>query len=453
MLSRLLSVSDQAVDDLHSATALYTASHIIDSLLDRLDWPNCRGRLLDPSAGDGAFLLQALKRLDLSDSKSIERIQGWEIHPGAAAEAQNRIASYLEESGFDQVNAQHAAKKIVVNKDFLTEGPDNGQFQIIAGNPPYLRFQRLPDDFKILYGTFLPPHTRGDLLHAFLDSCSQLIHANGAVGLVCSDRFLFNCTAADLREQLGTRVGISHLRRLDQSTAFYRPKNRIKNSPPRIHPVEIVFHPSQRARFPITREPISPDNLTTTRASGPTLSTIAKVSIAPWLGPFGIFVVTRDKAEEFIANHAELIPAVDTDDIDPQTDELRTPTRYAIFTKRDETPAPIVTAHLQEFRGRMPPRGQRSQYWMPPETINLALDQPSLLIPRIARRIRAIELPAGILPINHNLSVISSSDRRLNEIKNLLLSDQSQQWIRTNAPRLESGYYSITTRLLRRLPI
>jgi hypothetical protein len=62
-----------------------------------------------------------------------------------------------------------------------------------------------------------------------------------------------------------------------------------------------------------------------------------------------------------------------------------------------------------------------------------------------------IRLPAGILPINHNLQVVADDD--LDNIERMLLSEQAQTWVARNAPRLENGYLSITTRLLRRLPV
>jgi methylase of polypeptide subunit release factors len=209
MFLQLYEPPSEAIEDLHRATAIYTNDHVIDSLLDRLNWPNCQGRLLDPSAGDGAFILQALKRLQLGDRKNIDRVQGWEIHSGAAADARTRILDYLLELDYTKKEATAAAERIIINKDFLTEGPTGNQFQIIAGNPPYLRFQRLPEYFRTLYGDYLPKYAQGDLLHGFLDSCSRLIGANGTIGLVCSDRFLFNDTAANLRHELGTRIGIS----------------------------------------------------------------------------------------------------------------------------------------------------------------------------------------------------------------------------------------------------
>lgn len=441
-----------AIEELHAATAIYTSIHVVDALLDRLQWPECGGRLLDPSAGDGSFLLQALKRLDLTVAKSIDRVRGWEIHAGAAQEARSRIIEYLILNGWRRARATAAARRMVTHRDFLTDGPEVNEFRIIAGNPPYLRFQRLPDYFKNIYVDCIPKYARGDLLHSFLDWCARLLPADGAIGLVCSDRFLFNANAEELRRQMGIRVGISHLARLDTRSSFYRPKLRVRGTLPRIHPVEVILKPVGSECFTMTGAAISPDELgREEEQAGRTLGDIARVSLAPWLGPFGIFVVSADTARTLPG--ANLVPAVDTDDIDPITDELGAPTRYAIRTSREAKPAGEVDRHLRKQRSKMPERGRNRPYWVPPEIINLRFDRPSLLIPRIARRLRAIPLPAGILPINHNLSVASTDAMSLTDLRELLLREKSQAWIQRNAPRLESGYYSITTRLLRRLPI
>lgn len=443
-----------AVEELHAATAIYTVSEVVDPLLDRLNWPQCGGRLLDPSAGDGSFLLQALKRLDAHDQESIARVTGWEIHPGAVSSARIKITQHLVRAGgWSWDSASRIASQLLINKDFLTDGPTRGEYRVIAGNPPYLRFQRLPDYFKNIYGGCLPKYARGDLLHAFLDWCTKLLPEDGAIGFVCSDRFLFNANAADLRGEIGNRVSISHLARLDPSSSFYRPKVRVKGTPPRIHPVEVVLHPLAAGRFPITRAAISPDDVERKHENGRTLSDIAKVSIAPWLGPLGIFVVTGADVTTLRRGRAKLIPAVDTDDIDPRTDQLGEPTRFAILTTREKKPVAAVVRHLNDRYDRMPQRGRNRVYWMPPETISMNLEAPSILVPRIARRIRAVILPAGVLPLNHNLSVVSTSSQSLNELRDLLLSERCQAWVKNNAPRLESGFLSITTSLLRRMPI
>lgn len=453
MFTQLYAPPTQAIDDLHNATAIYTASHVINALLDRLNWPNTPGQLLDPSAGDGAFLIEAIKRLDVSKPQNLDRIQGWEIHSIAAADAKRAISNYLQNQNYSPSKAKQLAKKIVINKDFLINGPITERFSIIAGNPPYLCFRRFPPYFKALYGTTMPPYARADILYAFLDTCTKLLAPEGKLGLICSDRFLINDTTAELRKELGGRVGITHLSRLDQKTAFYRPKRRVKDSPPRIHPIEIIFQSTTNPTLRITEHPLSPDTLQTESATtGQTLSDIAKVTLAPWLGPEGIFIIDAPTARK-LQNHVELIPAVDTDDIDPSTQQITTPYRYVIKTDPLTKPNSKLEQHLRQNLDRMPPRGRRSTYWLPPETPNIPLNQPSLLIPRIARHLRAIELPAGIMPINHNLSIISSGHKPLSEIKEILLSEKSQAWMKANAPRLENGYLSITTKRLRRLPI
>ena len=453
MFSQLHPAPAVEIDQLHAATAIYTASHVINALLDRLDWPNRPGTLLDPSAGDGAFLIEALKRLDLSNPSNLERIKGWESHSVASAQASDAISKNLRAQTFRPRLARKLASSIVVNKDVLVDGPVTERFEIISGNPPYLCFRRLPPYFKVLYGSEVAPYARGDILYAFLDSCTKLLAPNGKVGLICSDRFLINDTTAELRQQLGRRVGISHLARVDQNTAFYRPKQRVKNSPPRIHPVEVIFEPRQLAPLQLTQDPLSPDSLNASNeSSGQTLSDIASVNLAPWLGPEGIFIIDR-KTANGLRGHTELIPAVDTDDIERTTDTLTTPTRFMIKTSPTVEPLTKVRQHLQNQISRMPPRGRRPSYWLPPELPKLPLDQPSLLIPRIARTLRVIDLPAGVLPINHNLSIVSAGRIPLPEIKKILLSDKSQEWIKAKSPRLENGYLSITTQRLRRLPI
>ena len=77
-----------------------------------------------------------------------------------------------------------------------------------------------------------------------------------------------------------------------------------------------------------------------------------------------------------------------------------------------------------------------------------------LLIPRIARCLRAVPLPEGVLGLNHNLQVASPADDiSIGLLREIITCEESQAWIRSNAPRLEGGFFSITTMLLRRMPI
>lgn len=438
-----------AIDQLHAATALYTQQPIVDSLLDRLDWPHGDRKLVDPSCGDGIFLERALSRLLRQGHPDIASVlEGWELHPRAAADARERLVATLLQHGWLEPAARRVAEAIVINRDFLTEGPNQPTYDVIAGNPPYLRAANVPALLRDEYESVVPPFARADLLHSFLERCARVLKADGRIALVTSDRWLMNSNASRLRAEIGREFGIGHLARLDCSTAFYRPKNRRAGTPPRIHPVEVILH--RGSGKPLGETAIYPDVDDDDSATGvPLLADVARIRLAPWIGTEGVFLVDAETAQGLPPD--VLVPAVDTDDIDG--DSIRQPKRFAIRTSVIE-PSAKVMEHLRLQTPRLCARARRNPMWLPPESWgDLPATAPSLLIPRIAKELRIAWLPAGVLPVNHNLSIVQASDVELERIARALLSEQSQAWIRSRAHRLENGYFSITPTLLRQLPL
>ncbi len=450
-----LPIRDPDIDALHAATACYTTDPVVDAVLDLAGWPPVRGRLLDPGAGDGAFLERAIARLNvpLNDVDALaDRVEGWEIHPDAAHDARIRITRHLEHRGWHSASAKLAADRIIIEADFLAPGPIERRYSVICGNPPFFRRANLPERFKLLYAETVPEYARADILHSFLDRCTEVLTDDGVLACVTSDRWLFNQNASKLRESIGRRFGIVELTRLDPASSFYRPKQRTRGTPPRIHPVAVLLGGDARTTRPLTREPIEIDGPMTLAPGTVTLGSVAEVRIAPWLGPQGVFFLRTSEASHLPPH--ELVPCVDTDDVTKE-DTLRTPARVALRTQRGSEPDSAVLAHLDSTLGALPPRARQTPRWAPPENWGpFPLDREALLIPRIAQRLRVIRLPAGVLPINHNLSVVATeAGIPLDVLAVALVSDEAQAWIRQHAPRLENGYLSITTKLLRRLPV
>ena len=159
----------------------------------------------------------------------LDQIEGWEVHPHAAHQARSRVTDTLVTVG--GWTAQIAAKiagQLVRNADFLTQGPKGRRYHAIAGNPPYLRFVNVPEILRDEYKAATPTYAQKDLLHSFLATCPDLLEPDGEVAFVTSDRWLFGCGAAALREAIGRDLSVHHLERLDPATAFYRPKQRAK---------------------------------------------------------------------------------------------------------------------------------------------------------------------------------------------------------------------------------
>jgi len=206
---------------------------------------------------------------------------------------------------------------------------------------------------------------------------------------------------------------------------------------------------SQELRV-LTEQPIYPGVDESLYEGLPTLDQFAQVRIAPWLGSSGIFVVDEETATTLPSEY--LVPAVDTDDI--VDGRLCTPRRFAIRTAPGVTPCDRVIEHLQRHMYRMAARGRRGTFWLPPETFHrMDLSRETLLVPRIATSPKAVRVPPGILPINHNLSIVCGEPGVLDRVEAALRSPLAAQWVRDYAPRLEGGYFSLTTTLLRKMPI
>ncbi len=92
------------------------------------DWAirSSQDTVLEPSAGDAAFLVQAVRRLR-EHGHQTPRVDGVEIHPHSARVARERV----EEAG--------GTPRLTVNDFFLVE-PD-ARYSVVIGNPPYIRYQ------------------------------------------------------------------------------------------------------------------------------------------------------------------------------------------------------------------------------------------------------------------------------------------------------------------------
>jgi Eco57I restriction-modification methylase len=452
---------DQRLRDIgviHQATGLYTRVPEIEALLDRLGWPHRGERLLDPGAGNGGFLVAALARLPLARddvAEAVRRVHGFEFWPGAVAEARAAVRNHLTGRGWSLPAARQAAVAIVEDTDYLLGDVPAGVWDVIAANPPYFRLAGLPPGYRVDYEAIVPAHARADLLFAYLDKSAEIVAAGGRIGLITADRWLLNSGSAELRRRLGRLYGVTDLRRLGPGSAFYAAKDRRKGTPPRVHAVSLILTPGEGR--PLGSGPFRLDDLPA--IDGLPLPQVADIRLAPWLGPAGIFLVSKDdKLPGYAVDRAgvctaQLVPAVEPRDIDGTA--VRPPRRWVIVTG-DEQPGAAVLAHLDKTLGRMPPRGRQYPRWRPPESFagKLPLPYDTVMVPRIATHLKAILLPAGRLPVNHQLVVVSSRAGLDPAAVIAMLEDPLvQAQASALALQVDGGYSSYTAKLLRHLVI
>lgn len=129
---------------------VFTKPHIVDLMLDLAGYSGERSvRLLDPGCGEGAFLVAAAVRLLRSGGipKTAEEVAdcllGVEKNPEAVAYCKERLVGALVTEGVAPKLASKLSNRWFIEDDFL-ERDMAPKFNLVVGNPPYVRQEAIP---------------------------------------------------------------------------------------------------------------------------------------------------------------------------------------------------------------------------------------------------------------------------------------------------------------------
>lgn len=215
-------LSQSEISAIHAYCAVYTRSEVVRAALDRIGWTgtaDLRSRqLLEPAAGDGAFLIPAVERLVESarrhgfctEAQLMKRVVAYEFEARTAIALGARVRRCLIASGLTVSLSNRLAKTWVRCEDFLTSSVSSG-FTDIVGNPPYMRWSKLPKGLREAYQTVLPPYAaKGDLCLGFVSKSVDLLASQkGRIAFLCSDRWLKCAYAERARRAIRQRVRIA----------------------------------------------------------------------------------------------------------------------------------------------------------------------------------------------------------------------------------------------------
>ncbi len=194
--------------DAETRGAIHTRPEVADFILNLLGWRSdvdlTTCRLLEPSAGDGDFLLPAVKRLleqcEPDDLRIAHCIRAVEVNVGALSVCRERLHALLSEKGWSRLQSEKLVGEWLVHADFLT-APLAADFTHVVGNPPYLRLENLPKDLLRLYrDRWVSLFDRADLYVAFIEKSLGLLMDDGRLGFICADRWMKNRYGGPLRK-------------------------------------------------------------------------------------------------------------------------------------------------------------------------------------------------------------------------------------------------------------
>lgn len=215
--------------------AVYTRPEVVSGLLDLCGYtPDVALeslRLLEPACGTGLFVLEALERLlgslrgrGLEPARCVEPLHGAllavEVHRPTWERARAALVKRLLEEGFTALTAASLVRSWLRRDDFLLAELSPG-FDVIVGNPPYVRQERIADallqEYKRRYATL---YDRADLYVPFFERCLDLLGPRGALGFICANRWVKNKYGGPLREKIARGYHLEVYLDLEQVSAF-----------------------------------------------------------------------------------------------------------------------------------------------------------------------------------------------------------------------------------------
>lgn len=199
---------------------VFTAPEVVRFMLDEAGYvPESDLRdvsILEPSCGDGEFVIEIAKRLLISaanfdfdaDAAFRHNVHAYDIDADKVEICRTKI----HKLGYKAVENIEVA-------DFLKATPKKAD--IVVGNPPYIRYENIPNDIleycKQKFATF---HYRSDLYIPFFEKSLSLLKKGGRHCFICSNRWLKNEYGKKLRAYIAYSYRLRLIVNMEEANAF-----------------------------------------------------------------------------------------------------------------------------------------------------------------------------------------------------------------------------------------
>jgi methylase of polypeptide subunit release factors len=473
--------------------AFYTPPWLVDEVVgEALAGPLARARwregapelrVLDPAAGDGRFLAACAERIaDAAAARGLPReaarraavarvVVGVERDPAAAARARAALGPDAD---------------VRVAEALLGAAVEEGAWDVVVGNPPYLRSVALkrdePELWRRLRGAFAATSYREwDLYAAFLEKTLAWLAPGGEAGLVTPSRWLTAAFAAPLRARLAPAVReIVDLgaRQIFDGATTYIALTYLARRPLGAVAVEKGGARGSVARARLGAAPwplavgAAAAELERLAALGPPLGAVARIAKGAGTNADPVFLLEeRDGrlwspalGEPVEVERSLCVPCLRGRDISAFA---ATPRRWALLPYRGDRLIPFAelppgaAAYLGRCRALLEAReggrfaGDGFHRWGRPQNLAWLLDPaPKVVIPDAARAGRAALDAAGTLVIDTAYAVRPTDPSvSIELLLRLLNSGVVATWLGALGIPLRGGYFRMKTEYLRSLPV
>lgn len=212
--------------------AVFTKAWVVDLMLDLCDYRAehdlSRLRLLEPSCGDGAFLQRIVKRLSdslrahgltLSDARNA--VRAYDLQGRNVQAARERMAELLVAEGW--TNVDEIVANWIRHADYLLAA-DGADFDLVVGNPPYIRAQEIPEERRNTYIGLWNTMTMGtDIFVGFIEKGLRSLKPGGRLCFIVADRWQHNAYGRKLRKLISEHYAVDAMFEMHGVDAFAAP--------------------------------------------------------------------------------------------------------------------------------------------------------------------------------------------------------------------------------------
>lgn len=201
-------------------------AYMLDSVLHCGKFKLLAGlRVLEPSCGDGAFVLPLIEAwlsekpdFDSADAESF--LRACDISTVNIEKLRKAVSKRLTASGCTRARTHTLLSKWLVCGDFLLQDFKE-KFDIVIGNPPYIRFDDISAAKQKEYrDLFLSFAERCDIYVPFFEKSLDLLSNRGVFSFICTNRFTKSSYGRKLRRLIADKYHVALYLNMEHSQPF-----------------------------------------------------------------------------------------------------------------------------------------------------------------------------------------------------------------------------------------
>ena len=201
---------------------VFTTPEVVKHMLDLVGYiaehDLSKIKILEPSCGEGEFIIEIARRLIESSRKYqfdpkkafSQCVYGYDIDPKKIEHCIRRLRNIGIEADSSHLQAGNFLSSHTLP-----------HFDVVVGNPPYIRYENIPEEerryYKNHYHSF---HYRADLYIPFFEKTLSLLQPKGKHCFICANRWLKNEYGKKLRLLIAERYKIEVIINLENAHAF-----------------------------------------------------------------------------------------------------------------------------------------------------------------------------------------------------------------------------------------